>query len=177
MVGTFPIFRGMLSLGWKFGTLLVTCCLLARCGTSSLGSGNLGGPTVEERNAAIASEPTGDFYYGRRYFVEKTRFWGYLRQPRQPWSRAKLVIMREDKAHTPDRMSESGPPGQRYGFDTNYEYRIRGSYTGQQAYDPNSNQFLPEFMLTGYEVLDRQPGWLFRPDDRYDRMRITLVPR
>ena len=157
--------------------LALTCGLLSRCGTGSMGSGNLGGPTVEVRNAAIASEPTGDFFYGRRYFVEKTRFWGYLRKPRQPWSRAKLVIMREDKKHQPDRMSESGPSGRRYAFDNNFEYRIRGYYTGQEAYDPNSNQILPEFMLTGYELVDRQPGWLFRPDDFYDSKRITLVRR
>ena len=153
------------------------CCLLTQCGSSSTGSGNLGGPTVEERNAKIASEPTGDFFYGRRYFVEKTRFWGYVRQPRQSWNRAKLVIFREDKKRSPDRLSENGSPGHRYAFDNNTEYRLRGYYTGQQAYDPNSNQFLSEFMLTGYEVLDRQPGWLFRPDDRYDRFRITMIPR
>ncbi len=153
------------------------CGLLTQCGSTSFGSGNLGGPTVEERNAKIASEPTGDFYYGRRYYVEKTRFWGYLRQPRQSWSRAKLVIFREDKKKSPDRLPENGPPGQRYAFDNNYEYRIRGNYTGEQAYDPNSNQFLPVFMLSGYEVVDRQPGWLFRPDDRYDRYRITMMPR
>lgn len=154
-----------------------TCCLLTQCGTSSTGSGNLGGPGVEERNAKIASEPTGDFFYGRRYFVEKTRFWGYVRKPRQPWSRAKLVIIREDKKQSPDRLPENGPPGQRYGFDNNSDYRLRGYFTGQEAYDPNSNQFLSEFMLTGYDVVDRQPGWLFRPDDRYDRFRITMTPR
>lgn len=153
------------------------CGVLTQCGTSSMGSGNLGGPSVEERNARIASEPTGDFYYGRRYFVEKTRFWGYLRKPRQAWSRAKLVMMREDQKRVPDRMSEAGAAGQRYAFDNNTEYRIRGFYTGKEAYDPNSNQFLLEFMLTGYEVLDRQPGWLFAPTDRYDRNRITMMPR
>ena len=153
------------------------CCWFTQCGPTSMGSGNLGGPSVEERKAKIASEPTGDFFYGRRYFVEKTRFWGYVRQPRQPWSRAKLVIFREDKKKNPDRLSENGPAGQRYGFDNNFEYRLRGNYTGQQAYDPNSNQFLPEFMLTGYEVVNRQPGWIFRPDDRYDRYRVTMIPR
>ena len=153
------------------------CGLLTQCGNSSMGSGNLGGPTVEERNAKIANEPTGDFYYGRRYYVEKTRFWGYVRQPRQSWNRAKLVIFREEKKQNPDRLSENGPSGQRYGFDNNTEYRLNGYYSGQQAYDPNSNQFLPEFMLTGYEVVDRQPGWLFRPDDRYHPSRITMVPR
>ena len=40
-------------------------------------------PTVSDRKAQIAAEPRGDFYYGRRYFVEKTRFWGYLREPGQ----------------------------------------------------------------------------------------------
>ena len=177
MAGCVLIFRRMLTFAWKIVTLSALCCVLTQCGTSSLGSGNLGGPSVEERNARTAAEPTGNFYYGRRYFVEKTRFWGYLRQPRQPWSRAKLVIMREDKKSTPDRISENGPPGQCYGCDNNAEYRIHGYYTGRDAYEPNSNQFLPEFMLTGYEVLDPQPGWLFRPEDHYDAYRITMVPR
>jgi hypothetical protein len=167
----------MLRIAWRIVTLSALCCVLTRCGISSLGSGNLGGPTVEERNTRIAMEPTGNFYYGRRYFVEKTRFWGYLRQPRQPWSRAKLVIMREDKKSTPDRISENGPPEQCYGFDSNAEYRIHGYYTGREAYEPNSNQFLPEFMLTGHDMLDRQPGWLFHPQDHYDRLRITMIPR
>jgi hypothetical protein len=162
---------------WKSLLLLPVCALFCHCGTASFGGGNLGGPGVEERNAGIASEPTGDFHYGRRYYVEKTRFWGYLREPRQPSNRAKLVMMREDKKRVPDRLPESGPPGQRYGYDNNYEYRIRGRYTGREVYDPNSNQFLPEFMLTGYELLDRKPGWLFRPDDRYDPQRITMLPR
>jgi hypothetical protein len=161
---------------WKFVWMLPACVLLCQCG-AGMGGGNLGGPTVEERNARIASEPKGDFYYGRRYYVEKTRFWGYLREPRQPWSRAKLVMMREDRKLTPDRLPETGPAGARYGFDNNYEYRIHGHYTGNQAYDPNSNQFLPEFMLTGYELLDPKPGWLFTPSDRYDRQRITMMPR
>jgi hypothetical protein len=161
---------------WKLLPLAPLCVLLCQCG-STLGGGNLGGPSQEERSAQIASEPTGNFYYGRRYYVEKTRFWGYLREPRQPTTRARLVMMREDRKPTPDRLPEDGPPGQRYGFDHNYEYRIYGHYTGRNAYDPNSNQFLPEFMLTGYELLDRQPGWLFSPADRYDRNRITMTPR
>jgi hypothetical protein len=175
--GSLPRVCPMPTSFYKLLLLAPLCALLCHCGASMSGSGNMGGPTVEERNAKIASEPTGDFYYGRRYFVEKTRFWGYLRQPRQPWNRAKLVIMREDRKLVPDRLPENGPPGQSYAFDANYEYRIRGHYTGRQVYEPNSNQFLPEFMLTGYEVLETRPGWLFRPDDRYDRLRITVVPR
>ena len=156
--------------------LILVCPLLTHCG-GSLGGSTMGGPTVEERNAKIAAEQTGDFYYGRRYYVNKTRFWGYLKKPRESWSRARLVVFNESVKHNPDRFSENGPAGQRYGFDQNYEYRIRGSYTGREVYEPNSNQFLPEFKLTGYELLDRNPGWIFRPDDRYDPIRITLTPR
>jgi len=152
------------------------CCALTQCGTSSLGPPNMGGPTLEARAAQITGEAGGDFYYGRRYFVEKTRFWGYLRKPGQPWSCAKLVIFKERKHASPDRLPEDAPDGQRYAFDNNCEYRIRGYFTGKEDYEPNSNQFLPEFMLTGYEVVEPHPGWLFQPNDHYDRLRITLYP-
>ncbi|MCW1921156.1 hypothetical protein OKA05_01235 [Luteolibacter arcticus] len=158
------------------GLTVLGAVVLCQCG-GAMGGGNMGGPTVEERRAAVASEPTGDFFYGRRYYIQKTRFWGYVKRPRQGWDKAKLVIVREDKKRQPDRLPENGPDGQRYGYDQNYEYRLNGYFTGKEAYDPNSNQFLPEFMLTGYEVVNRNPGWLFRPDDRYDPYRITVYPR
>lgn len=136
----------------------------------------MGGPTQEQRNFAIANEPTGDFFYGRRYHVNKTRFWGYLRKPRQPANRAKLVMFDESRKLAPDRLPENGPPGARFGFDNNYQYKIRGNYTGQEAYDPNSNQFLPVFRLTGYNLVDRDPGWLFSPKDHYDPISVSLTP-
>ena len=50
--------------------------------------------TVRElRKAKIAGEETGPFYIGRRYHVNRTWFWGYLRQPRESWSKAKLVVI------------------------------------------------------------------------------------
>lgn len=162
---------------WMFrSTALVSACV-AVCQCGPLRPGNLGGPTLEERAAAIAAEPQGDHYIGRRYHVEKTRFWGYLREPRQPWSKAKLVMMREDRVTVPDRLPEDGSSGQRFGFDRNHEYRVRGRYSGKELYDPNSNQFLPEFVAESYELVDADPGWIFRPDDRYDPRRITLWPR
>lgn len=158
---------------------------LTSCGSSGgLGSGytgggrpNMGGPTVDERKYQIATEPRGDFFYGRRYYVRKTRFWGFLRKPGQDWSKAKLVIFNEKMGRQPDRYSEIGPPEKRYGFDSNYEYRIKGYFSGEKAYEINSNQFLPEFVLTGYELLDKDPGWIFSPNDHYDPARITLAPR
>lgn len=166
--------RRMAKIPYRLASLFLVL-IVASCG--GMGSGNMGGPTVEERKAAIAAEKKGDHYIGRRYYVKKTRFWGYLRQPGESWKNGKLVMFREDKKKAPDRYPEYGYGNQKFGFDQNYEYKIRGYYTGRKAYDPNSNQILPEFMLTGYDLINRKPGWLFQPNDRYDPYRITLFPR
>lgn len=163
-------------------TLATPFAFLTSCGSAG-GSfnpgkaGNLGPlPHPEVRQAQIANEPRGNFFYGRRYFVNKTRLWGYLRKPGEPWKKSKLVIMNEDVKHQPDRYSENGTGDKRYSFDQNYEYKIYGSYTGKKAYDPNSNLFLPEFRLTGYELINKQPGWIFHPRDYYDPYTVTLRP-
>lgn len=146
-------------------------------GNVTFGSPNMGGPTPEARKAQIASEPRGNFFYARRYYVEKTRFWGYMRKPGQSANSSKLVIFNESKKRSPDRLSENGPVGHRYGFDNNYEYQLFGYYTGDTVYEVNSNQFLPEFMLTSYNVVERRPGWLFSPEDHYNPQSITLIRR
>jgi hypothetical protein len=162
----------------KLASLAIGCMALCQCASSEYsGPPNMGGPTAEQRQMEIANEPTGNFYYGRRYYVEKTRFWGYLREPRQSADKAKLVIFSEHKKKCPDRLPEDSLTDARYGFDNNYEYRIYGRYTGRQGYDPNSNQILPIFELTDYEVVNTNPGWLFSPNDHYHRLRFTLYPR
>jgi len=76
----------------------------------------MSGPSVAERKAAIAAEPKGSHYIGRRYYVEKTRFWGYVRKPGEDWSKAKLTMMNEDQKKNPDRFSENGSGNSRYGW-------------------------------------------------------------
>ena len=143
--------------------------------TMRIGSPNMGGPSEAERAAQIAAEPRGDFYYGRRYHVKKTRFWGYLRRPGQPATTGKLVIFNEKKKRAPDRLPEGGS-GRTFGYDNNYDYKISGYYSGRTLYEPNSNMFLPEFVLTGYQQLDTDPGWLFSPQDYYSPLGVTLKP-
>ncbi len=164
------------------GIALTLPCLLNSCSTGGVATGgasigNMGGPTKSARAAQIAQEPKGDFHYGRRYHVKNTRFWGYLRKPGYSANSAKLVIFNESKKLNPDRLPEEGPKGKRYGFDQNYQYRIKGYYTGESAYEINSNQLLPEFMLTGYELVSKEPGWLFSPKDNYNFKALTLKPR
>lgn len=129
-------------------------------------------PLVRERAAKIAAEAPGDYWIGRRWWTEGTRFWGYLRRPRQPWSEAKLVMMNEARKHNPDRLPETPETGPAHGFDHNYEYRMHGRFSGEKVYDPNSNLMLPEFLLENYELISAHPGFLFQPGEQYDRKRL-----
>lgn len=132
---------------------------------------------IGKRNAAIVHEPAGNYYVGRRYHVPATRFWGYLRQPGQSWRSAKLVIMDESQCLRPDRVSEYAAAGaKKYAYDDNYEYRVFGKYTGEMAYEPNSNLKLPVFKATRYQVTDAKPGWLFKPSEKRDDEAVTLRP-
>ena len=162
----------------RFISIFAAGLILSSCGTlrPNYGPANMGGPEQEERRKTINSETTGDFYIGRRYHVNRTWWWGYLRKPGEPWSKAKLTVFNQSLMRAPDNLPQDGPSDARYAFDHNYEYRIWGSYTGETVYEPNSNQFLPEFRLKNYELLKTNPGWLFHPNDHYDPHRLTLHP-
>lgn len=132
---------------------------------------------VTVRNSLIAAEPPGDYFIGRRYFVDTTRFWGYVRKPGQPWATAKLVVMNQSRVKVPDHLPEEPTDGgPAHGFDNNREYRITGGFTGRGIYDPNSNLTLPEFMLTGIELTNPSPGFLFSPRERYRADAISIYP-
>ncbi len=131
---------------------------------------------IQEREAQIAQETPGNYYVGRRYYVPLTRFWGYLREPQKSWRTAKLVIMDESLCRTPDRGYEPPVKGAVFGTDKNVEYVVRGSYTQEKAYDPSTNQVLPVFKATGFEVRNREPGFLFKPSEEYSEEYVTLMP-
>ena len=160
--------------------LLVLSSGLTSCSTSGAYSGGGAGKSlpasrmksaaVQQRNQAIAMEPTGDHYVGRRWFTDGTRYWGYLRKPRQTWDQARLVVMNESIAHQPDRLPETPTDGGRpHGYDHNYEYRIWGNFNGRKVYDPNSNLELPEFVIRKYQLINANPGFLFYPTEPYQK--------
>jgi len=107
-------------------------------------------------NQAIAAEAPGKYFVGRRLFRRNYFFWGYVREPRQSWSTAKLVMLNEQKTHAPDRQANA------MGSDNNFEYRLEGYFSGQTVYEPASNSFYPEFVLTGYKVVSDHPPGIFR---------------
>jgi len=100
---------------------------------------------------AIKNEPPGDYFIGRRYYKVDYKFWGFVRQPGQPWTTAKLVMMNEQTKLAPDRQAGI------LGSDHGYEYKLYGRFSGDTVYEPASNAFYPEFVLTGYELLSKTP--------------------
>lgn len=147
--------------------LLVVSLLLSACQTGS--SDPRFAQQLEYRRMSIASEPAGDYFVGRRFHIERLHFWGYVRRPGENWDKSRLVVMNEKFMKQPDRYPEvpSGD-GPAYGSDHNTEYRLWGQFSGRKIYDPNSNMVLPEFVLQRYEVKDTSPGWLFKPDEKFD---------
>ena len=140
--------------------LLLALCL-AGCETSSYG------PTTANDAAAraalqqaIANEPPGDYYIGRRYYNANYKFWGYIRRPKQSWKEAQLVVLNENSKYSPDRALNN------MGIDNNSEYRIKGRFTGDIIYESASNAFYPEFIATSFELISTNPTSIFPPDYR-----------
>lgn len=103
----------------------------------------------------IAAEPPGDYFVGRRYFNRAYHFWGYVRRPGEPWSRAVLVVLNEKQKLAPDRAQVN------FGFDNNYEYKLRGRFSGDKVYELVSDAVYPEFVLTDYELITTNPPPIF----------------
>ena len=167
--------------------LLLSLWILAAACLSSCSTGiGVSKPQIESaklvRAEKIAAESRGDFYICRRYYVDRMRFWGYLRKPGEPWSESFLVIINEKNKTVPDRLPEimeseieklGDDPTKlkkvkRFGYDHNYEYKVKGSFSGSRVYDPNSNLVLREFILSDYELINPDPGWLFFPNEVYN---------
>jgi hypothetical protein len=119
--------------------------------------------------ARIQAEPPGNYFIGRRYYKPDYHFWGYVRQPGQPWSTAQLVVMNENRRLTPDREQLA------IGSDNDCEYKLRGYFSGDKVYELVSNQFLPEFVLQDYELISTHPLPIFKsqfPGHQNERVKI-----
>lgn len=106
--------------------------------------------------ASIAAEKPGNYFVGRRFFKNDYKMWGWVRKPGQPWNTAQLVMLNEQKTLASDRAEG------KLGIDNNFEYHLQGYFSGDKVYEPASNHFYPEFVLTGYTLIDRTPPFIFR---------------
>ncbi|HEX4665857.1 MAG TPA: hypothetical protein VH207_04590 [Chthoniobacterales bacterium] len=117
----------------------------------------------------VAAEPPGDYFIGRRYFKKGFHFWGYIRRPGQLWNTAQLVVLNENQKLAPDREQL------KVGSDDNYEYKMRGYFSGDKVYELVSDRFLPEFVLLSYDLISTNPPPIFKSQlegRRNDRLGI-----
>ena len=77
-------------------------------------------------------------------------------------------MMNEQKMLAPDRQANTA------GSDNNDEYRLQGYFSGQTVYEPASNSFYPEFVLTGYKLISNHPPQIFREPKALDPDRLYI---
>lgn len=118
--------------------------------------------------AAIRAEAPGNYFVGRRFYKKDYKMWGWIRQPGQPWKTARLVMLNEQRTLAPDRQQGT------LGTDNNFEYRLTGFFSGDTVYEPASDRFYPEFVLTGAELRDTNPPLIFA-DPRSIKPEVRLL--
>jgi hypothetical protein len=94
--------------------------------------------------------------------------WGWVKKPGEPWKNSKLVMINEQKKLAPDRERNA------IGSDNDYEYRLSGYFSGEKVYEPASDSFYPEFVLTGATVLSTNAPLIY-PDKRWTDPAIRLI--
>ena len=150
-----PVIAEMIYRSQRLFCVIAALAGLTACETTT------GGVNVETALKAqlesVKAERPGNYFIGRRYYKIDYKFWGYVRKPGQPWSEAKMVMLNEQKHLAPDR--EEGT----LGADNGYEYNLLGRFSGDTVYEPASNGFYPEFVLTGYQLRATNPPGIFSP--------------
>ncbi len=153
--------------GWGFA--LLAACLLAGCETVDT-AGNAAAQAAQD--AAIRAEAPGDYFVGRRMYKRDYKMWGWVREPGKPWKSSRLVMLNENKVLAPDRARHQ------IGADNNYEYKLHGHFSGETVYEPASNRFYPEFVLTGHELRSTTPPNIYVQQRQNDpAIRLLQQPQ
>ncbi len=119
-------------------------------------------------STAIAGEAPGNYFVGHRFYKVDYKMWGWVKKPGEPWKNSQLVMFNEQKMLAPDRSRNA------IGSDNNYEYRLSGYFSGEKVYEPASDTFYPEFVLTSTSVISTNPPLIF-PDQRWVDPAIRLL--
>jgi len=119
-------------------------------------------------DAAVAQEKPGNYYIGRRYYKVDYHMWGWVKKPGEPWKKAQLVMFNEQRTLAPDRVQKQ------IGCDNDYEYFLYGFYSGDKVYEPASDAFYPEFVLTKAVLVDKAPPLIY-PDSRWKNPKMRLL--
>lgn len=143
-------------------------CGLILAGCETVDSGAADRASINE---AIRAEQPGDYFVARRMYKRDYKVWGWVREPGKPWKSARLVMLNEQRKLAPDRQAG------KIGSDHNTEYKLTGFFSGDTVYEPASNGFYPEFVLTGYEVITTTPRNIYQQKRQNDpAVRILQAP-
>lgn len=140
-----------------------TALVLVGCETT-----DTAGASNAAMNAAIRAEQPGDYYVARRMYKKDYKVWGWVREPGKPWKTARLVMLNEQRTLAPDRVAN------KIGMDNDYEYTLRGNFTGQMVYEPASDGFYPEFVLLGAEVRSVSPPNIYK-QKRQNKPEVRIL--
>jgi hypothetical protein len=77
-------------------------------------------------------------------------------------------MFNEQKKLAPDREHNA------IGSDNNHEYRLNGYFSGEKVYEPASDSFYPEFVLTSSTLISTNAPLIF-PDQRSIDPAIRLI--
>ena len=119
-------------------------------------------------DASLAQEKPGNYYIGRRFYKVDYHMWGWVKKPGEPWKQAQLVMMNEQKMLAPNRAQG------KIGSDNDYEYFLYGFYSGDKVYEPASDHFYPEFVLTKAVLVHKTPPLIY-PDSRWKDPKIRFL--
>jgi hypothetical protein len=154
---------GALTGSLKTGFLAGACAfLLYGCTTTTVHQPTVPvGSILNDTPAAqaqIKSEKPGNDYIGCRvHFGIYSSSWGFIRRTGESWKTAKLVMLNEQHQLAPDKAAKH------IGSDNGYVYKLNGYFSGQYIYDPSSDRFMPEFVLTHSQLLSHKQSDIF-PD-------------
>ena len=94
-------------------------------------------------------QTTGETWIGHRAVIERYAGWGWIKKEREPWSRARWVMIEEE----PGQRMAPGRFHPRPTLDDNTQYRLYGSLADYQGYEPNFDVFVDVFRIEGWETL------------------------
>jgi hypothetical protein len=75
--------------------------------------------------------------------------WGWIRKSDDDWNDGKWVALQETPGLVIAPFRRLLVPNS----DSNWEFKVWGSFAGYEAYDPHLDELLPVFVLQGYQVI------------------------
>jgi hypothetical protein len=93
---------------------------------------------------------SSDEFIGHRFVEEKGQGWGWIKRPRDDWSKARWVALKENPegAMAPGRARFPKSTD-----DHNTRYRIWGAFLDRKVYDPKTDELLDVFVIDGWQLI------------------------